>query len=381
MTDMTLGARHRYLAAALVGMFWVSSALADDAPDHEAMQSQPSSEFLLFLSSEAHHLPAPASSGELNEDAYLIGDAVFAINRGRFRLFGEFQLSDEEHDLERLQVGFELLPDTVIWFGRFHQPASAWNTEHHHGHYLQTAITRPSIELWEDEDGIIPQHITGVYLDSRRPVGKSAGLHLAAGAGLGTTIGTTSEGDNGLSEFDLLNPHTDGRHLSLSGRLAYLPDYVATNEFGLLAAHNRMSVLNRATAGLLHATEVDQNLYGAFANWSNNSWRIQSALYDLQMRRSEIASSRSEDVLAGYCQLERQLPLHLTAYARDENSAHAEHSLYIVIDHPDFELRRETLGLRWDFLRNQALTVEVAHGQTTEYRGFEYRLQWSAAFP
>jgi hypothetical protein len=373
---MTPGRGHWPRVAVLLGALWLTAAMADDGPDHDAMHGQPSSEFLVFLSSELHHLTTPASNGELNEDAAAIGDAVFALNRDRFRLFGEFLLSDQEHDLERLQLGFEPLPDTVIWFGRFHMPASAWNTEHHHGRYLQTAITRPSIELWEDEGGIIPQHITGLYVDSRRPVADSAGLHLAAGAGLGTTIET-----DGQEEFDLLNPHTAHRHLSLSGRLAFLPDYVATNEFGLLTAHNRMSVLSPVTVGLLHANEVDQYLYGAFANWSNSSWRVHAALYDLQMSLSGLEAPRSEDVLAGYCQVERQLPLHLTAYARDENSAHATQALYIVVNHPDFELRRETLGLRWDFLRRQALTIELAHGQTIGYRGFEYRLQWSAALP
>ena len=54
-------------------------------------------------------------------------------------------------------------------FGRFHQPGSAWNNELHHGHYLQTAITRPAIEAWEDEEGLIPQHLVGTLLESRRP--------------------------------------------------------------------------------------------------------------------------------------------------------------------------------------------------------------------
>ena len=68
----------------------------------------------------------------------------FAIT---LRLFGEYLVSSVEHDLERFQIGYELVPDTLIWAGRFHQPASAWNVEHHHGRYLQTSITRPAVEL------------------------------------------------------------------------------------------------------------------------------------------------------------------------------------------------------------------------------------------
>jgi hypothetical protein len=364
----------RSLGLALSGLLWALAAHAVDGDDHHNVSSPPSSEFVLFVSAEAHHFTEAASNGELNEDAPLIGDAVFAVNHDRFRLFGEFQLSREEHDLERFQLGYEAAANTVIWIGRFHQPASAWNTEHHHGRYLQTAITRPSIELWEDEDGIIPQHITGIYVDSRRPIGESGGLHLAAGAGLGVTVQR-----KGLEELNLLDPQTSGRRLSLSGRVAYLPNYIGTSEIGLLAAHNNMTVMDSVTSSLLRATNVEQDVYGAFVNWNNDSWKIQSAIYDLEMKLTEVGSARSEAVVAGYVQVERQLPKNLTVYAREEDSDRANHSLFITINHSDFELRRAILGLRWDFLRNQALTTEVAQGQRIGSHNSEYRLQWSAA--
>ncbi len=365
---------HRSLGLALSGLLCVHVAHAAEDSEHHNMSSEPSSEFVLFVSSEAHHFSEAASNGELNEDAPLIGDAVLAVNHGQFRLFGEFGLSTEEHDLERFQIGYEVIPNTVVWIGRFHQPASAWNTEHHHGRYLQTAITRPSIELWEDEDGVVPQHITGVYVDSRRPIGESSGLHLAAGAGLGVTIQK-----DGLQELNLLDPDASGRRLSLSARIAYLPNYVGTSEFGLLAAHNNMPVLDHVTSTLLHATNVEQNLYGVFANWSNEPWKIQAAVYDLEMNLTEVGSARPETVVAGYLQVERLLPKHLTAYAREENSDHANHSIYVTLNHPDFELRRATIGLRWDFLHNQALTAEIAKAQRVGAGNTEYRLQWSAA--
>ena len=373
---MNFGGRPRALLLTLSAVLWTLSAMADDGGDHQVTHGQPSSDFEVFVSGEAHHFTAPESGSELNEDANLIGDAVLAVNRDRFRLFGEFQLSNQEHDLERFQVGFEPVPDTVIWLGRFHQPASAWNTEHHHGRYLQTAITRPSIELWEDEGGLIPQHITGLYIDSRRAVGDGGGLHLATGAGLGTVIQSS-----GLSEYDLLDPHTTGRRLSLSARVAYLPDYVGTSEFGLLFAHNNMTVLNSTTARLLHATKVEQSLYGGFVNLNSAPWRLQFAIYALRMDLSEMGADKNEDMEAGYLQVERQLPKQFTVYAREENSSRAAQSTFVVVNHPYFELRRATVGLRWDFWRHQALTAEAAHGQTIGAHEYEYRLQWSAAIP
>lgn len=375
---MTNRAKHRSFMAILAGLLCVCAAYADDMDGYDHMHggSHPSGELVLFASLEGHEFSTPASANQLNEDANAIGDAVFAINRGRFRLFGEYQLSDEEHDLERMQVGMEVVPDTIVWFGRYHQPASAWNTEHHHGRYLQTAITRPSVELWEDEQGIIPQHLSGLLVDSRRPLGANAGLQVAVGAGLGTIVEST-----GLSEFDLLDPHMDGRRMSYSGRIAYLPDYVGTSIFGLLFAHHDMPVHDAPTAALLHAADVQQNLYGAFADWNGGPWQLHTALYELAMDLDGPGAFRAESFLAGYLQLERQLPHRLTGYAREENSSNAANSVYVQINHPDFQLRRATVGLRWDFHRRQALTVELTRGHSVRADQDAFRMQWSAALP
>ncbi|MBS0387108.1 MAG: hypothetical protein JSR15_01410 [Proteobacteria bacterium] len=375
---MTKYARRRAVVAILAGLLCAGVAYADDMDgyDHVHAGSHPSSEFVLFASLEGHEFSAPASANQLNEDANAIGDAVFAINRGRFRLFGEYQLSDEEHDLERFQVGMEVVPDTVVWIGRFHQPASAWNTEHHHGRYLQTAITRPSIELWEDEQGTIPQHLSGMLVDSRRPLGANAGIQLALGVGLGTVIEST-----GLSEFDLLDPHTNGRRMSYTGRIAFLPDYVGTSNLGLLFAHSDMPVRDAPTAALLRATDVRQDLYGAYTDWNHGPWQLHAAIYDVSMDLEGPGAFHSESFVAGYAQLERQLPHRLTAYAREENSSDAGSSVYVRVNHPDFQLRRATLGLRWDFHRRQALTAEWARGVSVRENQDAIRLQWSAALP
>src|ERR1700694_13000 len=179
------------IAFALLTLFWANRGFAD----HE----HASNEFEVFLGAESLYGSDRMRAGD--DDTWFNADVVFGLTQHQFRVFGEYYITPDEHDLERLQFGFEFVPETVLWLGRFHQPASAWNTEHHHGRYLQTAITRPFIELWEDEDGIIPQHITGIYVDSRRPIGESGGLHLAAGAGLGVTIQR-----KGLEELNLLKP-------------------------------------------------------------------------------------------------------------------------------------------------------------------------------
>jgi hypothetical protein len=105
---MTISASFRSSAAAVIGSLCAFVAFADDHEGHQS-ESHPSSEFVLFVSAETHSFSTPALDNELNEDANFIGDAVFAVNQDRFRLFGEYQLSNAEHDLERFQVGFEAI--------------------------------------------------------------------------------------------------------------------------------------------------------------------------------------------------------------------------------------------------------------------------------
>jgi hypothetical protein len=373
---MNVAAWCRPASAGLV-LWWsaVAGAFAQGTDEH-AHHGQPGKELVLFLSSEAHHISSSGSSEALNEDAWFAADIVLALTRDRFRLFGEYLVSPEEHDLERLQLGYEMLPDTVAWIGRFHQPASAWNTEHHHGRYLQTAITRPSIELWEDEDGIIPQHISGPLIDSRHALGETAGLDVSVGAGLGPRIE-----DGRLEPLDLVDPHEGRRHVSWTARLAYLPDYVGASAFGVVAAHHRIPVIDNSIVRFPAANEVRLDLVGAFAHWFLDPWRLVAAVYDVRVGLRGPALTRDERFVAGYVEADRQLPHALVAFGRVEESARARRSDYLAGNYPDFELHRAILGLRWDFRQRQALTLEVGHGETMRARQNEVRAQWSAALP
>src|SRR3984957_8356909 len=281
-----------FIASALLALGSAHSAFAD----HEHM----SNEFEVFVAGEAYQGSGQAHAGD--DDTWFDADVVFGLTEHKFRVFGEYYITPEERDLERLQFGYEFVPETVLWLGRFHQPGSAWNTEHHHGRYLQTSVTRPSVELWEDELGIIPQHITGLMVDSRRQAGDYGGLQLAAGAGFGTTIT-----DQGLDPVDLLDPHFAGRRLALSGRIAYLPDFVGTSAFGLLVSHCDMPVLTKSTAAMLHADRVDQTVYGGFANWNGDLWRLTSAVYAGEMNLTGMVGSRRDNFVPGFAPLKKQL--------------------------------------------------------------------------
>jgi hypothetical protein len=354
---------------ALLAVFAGRAALAE----HE----HSSGEFEVFVAAEA--LGGPGEPQRRGDDAWVDADMIFGLTHDQFRVFGEFFVTPEEHDLERFQVGYELVPDTMLWLGRFHQPASAWNTEHHHGHYLQTAITRPSIETWEDEQGPIPQHITGALVESRRPLGTEAGMQISGGAGAAPTLE-----NGGYEPIDLIG-NNPGRHgLSLTARVAYLPEYVGTSSAGLLWGHDQIFVRTPLALTTLRSNHANLGLYGAYTDWSVAQWRFIGVGYYVNVALDR--PTRDESFISGYFQAERQLVHRLTAYGRVEDSARMQKSRYITLfnDHSgDIEvtLRRAAAGLRWDYARRQALTCEFSHVVSLDERAYEVRLQWAAAIP
>ncbi len=313
------------------------------------------------------------------DDPWVDADVIFGLNHEQFRVFGEYFITTEEHDLERFQIGYEVVPDTVIWLGRFHQPASAWDTEHHHGRYLQTAITRPSIENWEDEDGLIPQHITGALVESRRQLGAEASVQLSGGIGAGPAV--TSDENEPIN----LVGNNPGKHgLSYMGRLAFLPDYVGTSSAGLLLGHDQLFATSPVALATLRSNHAVLSIYGAYADWNVDAWRFIGAGYYVDVALDRPNPDRS--FISGYLQGERQLPHQLTAFGRVENSSRMRESPYVALidghsSDIDITIRREAAGLRWDYARRQALTGEVDHEISLSHGGYEVRLQWSAAIP
>jgi hypothetical protein len=342
-----------------------------------AQHDHSSSDFEVFVAAEAFHGTRQTHVGDA--DPWIDADVVFGLTQHQFRVFGEYYITPDERDLERFQMGFEFVPETVLWIGRFHQPASAWNTEHHHGQYLQTDITRPYIERWEDEHGIIPQHITGALFESRRPMGKDGAIQISSGVGAAPALS-----DRELDPIDLIGANPGRHRLSVTGRLAYLPQYVGASSMGLLFGHDDLSVSSARTLASLQSNAAKVSVYGAYIDWTAEPWRIVAANYYVDVELTQ--SGRNESFMSGYLQVERQLPRRFTVFGRVEDSARMQESRYVALFNDadgdiEIALRRQALGVRWDYTRRQALTVEISHIVSLTQNSNELRVQWSAAIP
>jgi hypothetical protein len=355
----------------VLSFLWANCARAQH--DHS------SGEFEVFVAAEAFHGSGQTQTHASNADPWVDADVIFGVTQHQFRVFGEYYVTPDEHDLERFQMGFEFVPETVLWLGRFHQPASAWNTEHHHGQYLQTDITRPYIERWEDQQGVIPQHITGALFESRQSIGKDGAIQISTGVGAAPALTNSS-----MDAIDLIGSNP-GRHgLSVTGRLAYLPEYVSASSVGLLFGHDNLLASGGRPLPSLHSSRADLTIYGVYIDWNTEPWRVVGATYYVDVKLDQ--ETRNESFISGYLQIERQLPGQFTIFGRSEESARMQESRYIALfdDHTgdiEIALHRLALGLRWDYARRQALTLELAHVISLTQRSDEVRVQWSAAIP
>jgi hypothetical protein len=334
------------------------------------------SSLLAFLSARgSERFDAVRPSGRPARGAANV-DLLYTFSHGKLRLLAEGAAATDDAEIDRLQVGWELVPDTLVWLGKFHEPASSWSFGHDHGHYLQTAISTPSIEKWSDDAGVLPENSTGVLFDSRRPIG-SAAVQVSLGVGIAP---------NPVQKDDRsywVRPISGGsHHVGWSARLALLPDYVGSNSFGLLGAKHKLDANDFGADGLLNGTRnVDETVYGAYAGGDWNPWSLHAALYQVDVSLRGAAAARNESFVAGYAQLERRFADRYTAFFRHEDSAKAQESSYLHAVQNHFALRRSLIGVRWDFIRHQAITVETSRATTLSNRFTKISLQWSAVVP
>ena len=83
-------------------------------------------------------------------------------------------------EIERSIIRFDQSDKFKVSFGRYHTPINYWNTEYHHGSWLQTSISRP--DMVEFGGSFIPVHFIGALVEGALPAG---GLNLNYNAGIG----------------------------------------------------------------------------------------------------------------------------------------------------------------------------------------------------
>jgi len=315
------------------------------------------------------------------EDSFVRGtlNVLYSYSGERFRFLGEYLWSSHESELERFKGGWQWQDDTMLWLGRFHSTARYWTSEYHHGQFLQTPITRPSLEEWEDESGPIPSHITGLSLEVDRQRGDDSAFGYAISAGLAPKFA-----EHELVPYDVLDPGSD-HGLAVNFRLVYRPEFLSPMQVGFISGWNEINVVSESSPDLTDLDRIDQLTVGGFADWRWSDFRLIASLVYLNNEMKYVDANVNDDFLLSYVQFEYAINEDFTFFGRTDNGFSEDQSAYLRLL-PGFIAHRHMLGLRWDVASFHSLTVEIAdtsrQGDGLTHDHFkEIRFQWSAVYP
>lgn len=321
-----------------------------------------------------------ASDPALEEtDKRATASFLYTYNNDRFRFVGEYIWSNTESELERLQAAWKFDEQTMLWAGRFHSVSNFWTTEYHHGQFMQTSISRPGLEEWEDESGPMPSHVTGLWLQHKYATGSESAIDLSLAAGLAPRF----EGQQ-LMPFDVLNPEP-GHELSVAGRIAYRPDVLSNSQIGVAIAHHDIAVSSESNPALADLNTITQSTFGVFGSWHWEKWVLLGNFVYFDIDLDYVDGGVKDKFLLGYVQAEYAASEDWTVFGRTEFGDGEDNSPYLQLL-PAVIAHKQMLGIRWDIADAHALTMEIANtstqGDDFSHDHFkEIRLQWSAVFP
>jgi hypothetical protein len=342
-------------------------------PAHSHSFVPPGLNLIGFLSAGYTHLDNQLAQIVDGKEGQAEGALLVTYGADRFRFLAEGVVSTEEAEIERLQFGFDVTPGMVIWLGRVHQPSSYWNTEFHHGQYLQSSITRPAIESWEDDGGALVQHVGGILAETEGSLANGTTVRLNVSAGLAPSLTT-----EGLSPISINHGFHELHHGSFAARLDILPDGIGEQAYGLIAGHGALEARQSAIVNLDH---IKQTTLGAYGDIETGAMRWLATVYLIRNHfdYTALAPAATEHHTSWFLHGERHLSDRWLVYARHESTSGTDNPGFRQL-FPEFISRRSIAGLRLASGNNHALSVEVGRARAAHQDFQEFRVQWSAVF-
>jgi hypothetical protein len=323
-------------------------------------------EFLFFPQLDLTYRPDVHGSSMPEEDEHEVGMVLFqTFEVNNFRFLGEFIISDLEQEFERLQLGW-LFKDQLFWLGRFHNPIGYWNTQYHHGAYLQPGISRPSTLVFEERGGILPTHQAGLLVEGTLDSDEHEWGYALA-------IATGPEFTTELEAWDLLD--SDSRSGDLSTTINVYRDSGVENtaRIGFFANHTEIP----ATA--IDLREIQQTSAGVYGNWENAPWRWHGSTLYVHNKLQRPIGSGSDSFFNAYLQVEYERKSTVSFYGRIELTVNDSDDEYLAL-FPLFVRDRLLGGIRYDLGNHSAFKLEFSANRINRADFIEVSFQWSALF-
>ena len=272
----------------------------------------------------------------LSETVFLttIGTTSDTSRFDQERLWGSWQFSD----LFQVKLGLE------------HGPISRWNNLYHHGKWLELTITRPFLARFEGDSGIIAMHEAGLEILGSFEAGKcriSYVLYLSNGRGPLVTD---------VEEF---SDHNDAK--AITGGFGFEPMGGHPLFVGIFA---RWDEIPPNPAVPARVRSIGQ-FVGTF-QVDYRGERIQ-VLSEVGWITDDDRTSDTEfDHVTGYVQVGFGLDDEWTPYVRFDIRDMDQGDPYYSPVNRDLDIWEIVTGVRFDFLENAAIKLEIGFGDRDE---------------
>ena len=350
-----------YRVGFLYGLIAVTSILYSPPS-----QGESTSDYLLFPHIGASFLSGLADDSSLDNDDYNYGVDLFATSEFKNFLFlGELLLSADEQEIERIQVGWRV-GDSKFWLGRFHNPVGYWNSQFHHGSYMQTSISRPSIVEFEENNGLLPMHLTGLLIEGIKE-------HDTHGFGYALAVATGPELSDQLEPLDVLEPASGSHELGLTLNLFYEPVIYSPSRYGLYINYTEIPAVSNGF------DEIRQIIAGVYGNWESQRWRLTGSAFYVRNELQTTTEIQTDSFSSGYVQAEYIPNGRWTIFGRVESTFGDANDAYLAL-FPQHVNDRILGGVRLDAFDRHAFTLEFSDNRARGDSYGQFMLQWDAMF-
>jgi len=240
-------------------------------------------------------------------------------------------------DIERLQVRYTLSKYLSLCAGRLYIPVSYWNYNYHHVIWFQSTANRPEMHRFEDDGGLLPTHGVGINAVGR--------LETKA------------------ADFDYNVLVSNGRHTD-PGQTQIIKDVNRSKAFTayLMASPNAAPGLSLGGSVYLDrlpnsegGREMHERILSAYLAYFHGNVEVLAEYNGIRHEQPETGSVF--DTKGYYTQFAYHFGRWRPYYRYDRQDPD-EHDPYFG---PREDVKRHSVGVRWDVLNWNALFGEYSH--------------------
>ncbi|MBI5238655.1 MAG: porin [Deltaproteobacteria bacterium] len=279
-------------------------------------------------------------------------------------------------DLERLQFGYIASDAMKLRVGRFHNILGYWNTAYHHGAQLHTSIERPAFLEFEDDGGIIPTHIIGMWAAGSvktAPAEVTYGLML----GNGSKVGGIASMALGGGSLNPNNTKDDTGNKAVSLKLRVEPSAIDGLGAGISGYH---AVVKGYDTSDVEIMRIKQDILSLDLTYFSGNIEAMGEYYMIK-DKDDLGGGASHTSSAYYIQGGYAIG-NLTPYLRYENVSLDNGNDPYFSALGTVESKRTVAGARYNLSMMSAFKAEVRliDENTTSGNYEQFALQWAFTF-